>query len=29
VIGGGSNGTALICPIGPVLERFGVSICTP
>jgi hypothetical protein len=27
VIGGGSNGTAIASPIGPILERFGASVC--
>lgn len=27
VIGGGSNGTAIASPIGPILARFGVSVC--
>src|SRR5262245_520256 len=27
VIGGGSNGTAIASPIGPILERFGVTVC--
>jgi hypothetical protein len=27
VIGGGSNGTAIASPIGPILERFGATIC--
>src|SRR5262245_726164 len=27
VIGGGPNGTAIASPIGPILERFGASVC--
>jgi hypothetical protein len=27
VIGGSSTGAAIACPIGPILERFGVSVC--
>jgi len=27
VIGGASNGTAIASPIGPILERFGASVC--
>lgn len=27
VIGGGSNGTAIASPIGPILARFGASVC--
>lgn len=27
VIGGGSNGTAILSPIGPILERFGATVC--
>ncbi len=27
VIGGGSNGTAILSPIGPILERFNATVC--
>ena len=27
VIGGGSNGTAIASPIGPILKRFGATVC--
>ena len=27
VIGGGSNGTAIASPIGPILKRFGAQVC--
>lgn len=27
VIGGGSNGTAIVSPIGPILQRFGATVC--
>jgi len=29
VIGGGNNGSAVVSPIGPILSRFGATICTP
>lgn len=28
VIGGGSNGSAVVTPIAPILARFGATICT-
>jgi len=28
VIGGTNNGTAIVTPIGPILSRFGATICT-
>lgn len=28
VIGGGHNGAAIVTPIGPVLARFGATVCT-
>lgn len=27
VIGGGSNGTAIVSPIAPILERFDATVC--
>lgn len=27
VIGGGSNGSAIVSPIGPILTRFSASVC--
>lgn len=27
VIGGGSNGVAILSPIGPILARFGATVC--
>ena len=27
VIGGGSNGTAIVSPIGPILDRFDATVC--
>jgi hypothetical protein len=27
VIGGGSNGTAILSPIGPILQRFAATVC--
>jgi len=27
VIGGSSNGTAILSPIGPILTRFGATVC--
>jgi len=29
LIGGGSNGTGVVTPIGPLLARFGVTLCGP
>ena len=27
VIGGSSNGSAIVSPIGPILDRFGATVC--
>jgi hypothetical protein len=27
VIGGGSNGIAIVSPIGPILDRFDATVC--
>jgi len=29
LIGGGNNGTGVVTPIGPLLARFGVTLCGP
>lgn len=29
LIGGGNNGTGVVTPIGPLLTRFGVTLCGP
>jgi len=29
LIGGGNNGAAVVTPIGPLLARFGVTLCAP
>jgi hypothetical protein len=28
VIGGTNNGTAIVTPVGPILTRFGATVCT-
>ena len=28
VIGGTNNGTAIVTPIGPILTRFGATVCS-
>jgi hypothetical protein len=29
LIGGGNNGTGVVTPLGPLLTRFGVTLCGP
>jgi hypothetical protein len=29
LIGGGNNGSGVVTPIGPLLARFGVTLCGP